>query len=433
MTISSSQLSSPERRHQHRSSGGSVDRLFMPLLTIILLIRVLTDDLSAANSRHSGSLNLSGGIAALLILTAGGLLIRRRHGLIATVLCILWLCVWTLIAISTDGASAETIREGVREASVVALAVIICNSRGAVTLPGAVRIVQFLAFFPAILALYQVASHTGMDVAGYLRANGTFAHPNSAVMFFGLAATVSLWRYLDCGRHISDTLLVTLFSVAVVATFSVDGLATLLAMLVAFGVIRSGTVGGKLVPCAVGVLAVLTFFATPIGSERIANESSVSLAATASGEPSTSLAWRFKKWKSLIPQWEDSPVFGRGLGTTLTAEGTTANPFAGYPPHNEYVRYLVETGVVGLASLLCALALLIRRLDRKRRSPGTVGSGAANGATLAIVIIVGCLVNSLADNTLLDSPTCYAATLIIVAFLSSPGVGVARARSPRLA
>jgi hypothetical protein len=48
-------------------------------------------------------------------------------------------------------------------------------------------------------------------------------------------------------------------------------------------------------------------------------------------------------------------------------------------------------------------------------------AGTLNAATLALAIVVGCLVNSLADNTLLNSPTCYAAVLIVAAVLSLPG------------
>jgi O-antigen ligase len=100
--------------------------------------------------------------------------------------------------------------------------------------------------------------------------------------------------------------------------------------------------------------------------------------------------------------------------------------YASKPPHNEYIRYLVETGVVGLALLLGALFLLIRALVRKRRIAGTLEAGTLNAPTLALAIVVGCLVDSLADNTLLASPTGYAAVLIIAAVLALPGGPITR-------
>jgi O-antigen ligase len=396
-------------------------------LGVLLLLRVLTDDLSGPDTQNSGSLNLSGAIAVLLILAAAGLLLRRRRGVRATILAVLWLCLWTAIAVDTSGASTETLREGVREASVIALAVIVYNACGAVNVSIATRLVQLVGIVPALLALYQLATHTGRDVAGEFRSYGTFAHPDSGAMFFAIAAAISLWRYLDDGLRRFDALLAAIFASALLTTLSLDGLATLVAMLIAYGALRPGSVRGKLIPCTVAILVTLTFFVTPLGTRRIANESSTRLRTAESGKANSSLAWRLDKWKMLVPEWERSPVVGRGLGTTVTGRRIPGNQFAGEAPHNEYVRYLVETGIVGLAILLWALTLLIRRLVRKRRIPGALDAGTLNPATLALVIVIGCLVNSLAENTLLNSPTCYAAVLLVFAVLSTSDVGITRA------
>ena len=416
------------RRKLGTASG--LDLLVVPFLGATLLVRVLTDDRSAANSRHSGSLNLSGAIAVLLILAAVGLLLRRRHGVLPTALAALWLCVWTAIAVNTKGATTETLREGVREVSIIALAVIVYNARGVVSIPLAARLVQFIGVAPAILALYQLATHTGLDVAGNLRANGTFAHPNSAAVFFVIAATGSLWRYLDDGRRRSDALLVALFTSALIATFSIDGLITLVAMLTAFGTLRPGSFRVKLVPSMIAGLAVFVFFLTPLGAQRVAGESSTSLAAAERGETTSSLDTRLYRWKTLLPESECSPVLGRGLGTTTTAENTSANRLNSLLPHNEYIRYLVETGVVGLTILLGAVAFLIGGLIRKRQVPGTLAAGNLNAPALAIGIVVGLLVNSLADNTLLYSVACYAAVLIVFAVLTAPDTKLRRTRAP---
>lgn len=392
-------------------------------LGVTLLVRVLTDNVGSGNSHHTGSLNLSGLIAVLIMLVAIGPLVRRQHGARPTLLAMLWLCVWTAIAVRTNGASAETIREGVREMSVVALAVIVYNARGAVTVPIATRIVQIIGFIPALLALYQFATHTGLDIAGQIRSNGTFVHPNSAAIFFAIATTVSLWRYLDNGRRRSDALLTTLFVAALIATFSIDGLLSMFVMLMAFGALRPGSVRTKLGALMVAGFVVLAFMATPLGAERIASESETNVTTAEHGIPNSSLAWRLYKWQSLLLEWERSPVLGQGLGTTVTSEATTANRLSGKVPHNEYLRYLVETGIVGLATLLWGLGLLIRALLRKRRIPGTLDAGTLNASTLAITVIAGCLVNALADNSLIDSTTGYTAALIIAAVLASANVG----------
>jgi O-antigen ligase len=391
----------------------------VPFLTVTLLVRVLTDDLSSPDSRHSGSLNMSGAIAALFLLAGAVMLIRGWRGTRVTALALLWLGVWTAVAIVTRGASTETVREGVREASVLALAAIVYNARGAVNPQIATRLVQTLAFVPALIALYQLATHTGVNVTGELRSNGTFAFPTSAAMFFAIAATVSLWRYLQPGANRLDGLLVALFALALIATFSIDGLITLVAMLVALGLLRPGSWRVKMAPCLVAGAVVLGFFATPLGSQRISSEAATNVAKTEGG---TSLAWRLHKWKMLLSQWERSPVLGRGLGTTLTVRAAPGDRYSGKPPHNEYVRYLVESGVVGLALLSAGLAALIRSLLRLWRRTDRLQAGALGAPALAIVVVLGCLVNALADNTFINSPTCYAAALIVVATLSLSSV-----------
>jgi O-antigen ligase len=395
----------------------AVDLPIVPFLGLTLFVRLITDDSGSGNSHQTGSLNLAAGIAILFILVALGLLIRHRRGLQTTVLAVLWLCLWTIIAIHTNGSSAETVREGVREASVVALGILVYNARPVVTMPTATRLIQFVGVVPALVAVHQFATHTGREIAGQIRANGTFVHPNGAAVFFALATTISLWRYLDCGRRRSDALLTALFAAVLIATFSIDGLLTMIAMMIAFGALRPGAVRAKLGAFAVAGLVMLVFAATPLGAERIASETSSNITTAERGVPNSSFVWRLYRWQLLLPEWERSPLLGQGLGTTVTAEATASSKLAGFVPHNEYLRYLVETGVVGLVLLLWALGLLIRALARRRSIPGDRDAGTLNAATLVIVLIIGCLVNSLADNALIDSTTCYPMALIIASAL----------------
>jgi O-antigen ligase len=404
--------------------GSTVYPSLILFLAAALFVRVITDDRSSPDSRHSGSLNLSSVIALTFILLAAYLLLRSRRGMLPTALASVWLCIWMAIAVNTSGASTETLREGVREVSVVALFVIVYNSRGSVSVPVATRLVQLVGFVPAVLALYQVTTHTGLDVAGNIRSNGTFSHPNSAAMFFAIAVLVSLWLYLDHGRGLADALLTALFAAAVVATFSIDGLGSLVAMLVIFGALRPGRLRAKLGPCAIAALVILVFVSTPLGSRRVVGETSTSISAAERGETTSTLDTRLYRWKTLLPQWEESPIVGRGLGTTTTAESTAANRLNYLLPHNEYLRYLVETGLLGLATLLAGLVSLVRSLIRKRSSAFAGPSGMINAPTLALAVVAGCLVNSLADNTLLNSPTCYAVALVVGAVVAyrSPSV-----------
>jgi O-antigen ligase len=400
----------------------AADLPLVPIVGLALLVRTLTDDQSSVTSRYSASLYISALIAVIFILVGVGLLIRRGQGVRVAALATLWICLWTGIAIHSDGASVLMIREGVRELSVVALAIIVYNSRGDLNIDVVTRLIQVVGVFSALLAIGQLEQHTGQLVGEQIRSNGTFAHPNSAATFFAIATTASLWRYLELGHKRFDALFGIVFAVATIATFSLTGLAGLLAMLMLIGVLRPGSLRVK-VGCYVGAaLVVMAFLATPLGAERFANESSTSLTSSQTrGTASTSFAWRLRKWGTLIPEWERAPLIGQGLGTTTTVNGNAENVTAGKVPHNEYLRSLVETGAVGIAILIWAVVVLFRRLALQRRLRGIPDAG-----TLGVAVVAGCLVNAAADNTFLYSNTGYAVALIVAAILALSSNAVPR-------
>jgi O-antigen ligase len=404
----------------------AVDLPLAPFLGAALLVRILTDaSLSSALIRHTSALNLSGGIALLFILIATGLVLRRGGGIKLAAWSLAFLAAWGLVAVYYHGLSTETLREPVREASILALGLIVYNSRGALRMPVVVRLIQIIAIGAALIALDQLATHTGVSINGQIRANGTFVHPNGAAMFFAIAATGSLWRYLDHGRSRLDALFALVFAAATVSTFSFSGLAALVAMLTVFGTLRGGSLRRTLAFYGAAALVVGGFLATPLGSERLSQQASTDLGAAHNTEVSTtSLGWRLYKWELLLDEWERAPVLGQGIGTTVTLVGHSEDVTAGQVPHNEYLRYLVETGIVGLVLLLIAVAMLLRALARRRIA---TGDGAA---ILATAVLVGCLVNGLADNTFLYTTTGYAAAMVIAAALALPARSGARDPAP---
>ena len=386
----------------------------VPSLTAILLIRVLTDaSLSSRALRHSGAFNLSGAIAILFVLLAAGLLMRRRRAVWPAALVGAWLVFWTLIAANSHGASLETAREGVREAAIVALGIIVYNSQGVLDLASVTRIIQIICVGAAAVALYQFATHSGLNIHGEVRANGTIEHPDGAAMLFAVATTVSVWRYFDFGRRRLDVVLTGVFGAATVVTFSLGGVAGLLVMLIMYGTLRPGSFRLKVGAYTIATVLMIGFLLTPLGAERVAQASSTNLASAQTRHVNSSLAWRLFKWQTLLPEWEREPIFGQGLGTTVTAEGTAENITAGLVPHNEYLRTLVETGVVGFVLTIVALVMVVRGLSRRRHLSGT-----ANGAALGIAVVAGCLVNAAADNTFLYSTTAYPVAMIVAAVLS---------------
>lgn len=96
------------------------------------------------------------------------------------------------------------------------------------------------------------------------------------------------------------------------------------------------------------------------------------------------ISWRLSYWQEILPLAGQQPVTGIGLGVTRfqTEEGKS--------PHNDYLRFLVETGVVGLTAYLgFLLALLAVAVRAVRRRPPSLMRGVGVG-------FAGCVVATLA-------------------------------------
>lgn len=73
-------------------------------------------------------------------------------------------------------------------------------------------------------------------------------------------------------------------------------------------------------------------------------------------------AGRVHGWTLLAPQVADSPVWGRGLGSTQWSSAVAAGQYRANHPHNIYLELLMDLGVIGLAAVVALHALYLRRL-----------------------------------------------------------------------
>lgn len=81
------------------------------------------------------------------------------------------------------------------------------------------------------------------------------------------------------------------------------------------------------------------------------------------GQDVTSGLWRLSQWQKIIILFIESPVdkflFGHGVGTTDILFNLKA--------HNDYLRLLFETGIIGLALNMMVWILIYRRMEPKYR------------------------------------------------------------------
>lgn len=97
------------------------------------------------------------------------------------------------------------------------------------------------------------------------------------------------------------------------------------------------------------------------------------------------IAWRF-----FISESKGSEIFGQGLGASLMAnDGTLYQGFT--VPHNEYIRFFFDTGIVGLILFFSALLYILIKVGSKLPTKMVV---------YYFSFILGFLVYTFVDNTL---------------------------------
>ncbi|BAD77599.1 hypothetical conserved protein [Geobacillus kaustophilus HTA426] len=94
-------------------------------------------------------------------------------------------------------------------------------------------------------------------------------------------------------------------------------------------------------------------FAKEIVLERF--ELLTSVSSGINYDTGNSMGWRLYLWEHMFNEVKKNLVFGRGLGSSNAFVGSIY-PDMPYAPHNEYLRLLYETGIIGLLLFLVSLS-----------------------------------------------------------------------------
>lgn len=198
---------------------------------------------------------------------------------------------------------------------------------------------------PIALGFWHFATSTGFEFAshGGLRVLSVFTHPNhfGTYLVVVLAAAWGLRSNLDGpGRRVVDGISLLSF-VVLILTLSRSAWLVAAALIVAVGW-RNRKI---LLAGAVASGAVVLFMPRVLG--RVLNVLEVS------GEGASSTAIRLEIWSFAFPYWLNEPILGHGWGAFLALSD-------GIYAHNDYLRVLLETGVVGLAAFLFFMFSLVK-------------------------------------------------------------------------
>ncbi len=248
--------------------------------------------------------------------------------------------------------------------------------------PGDVRAminaILISALLPLASGLYQVVLQRGQFITGFVRAYGTFVHPNPYAFFLIiiLALTVNLFFVPQKRKE--------RFGLAVLS------LAAVLCLLLSFT--RTAWFGFLMIVFLTAwfrekkliwlLLALVLVFSvlTPFRARFYDLSTSFN-----------SLAHRVSIWQGGLEHLPAVPLLGRGLGSFVLMD------IFQEPAHNDYLRIFFELGAAGLlAYLLLSVAVLVRFIEPLRSPASPYGyslSGAAFSA--AAVFLAASLLSNI--------------------------------------
>jgi len=259
-------------------------------------------------------------------------------------------------------------------------------------LPLTAALMQMLlpaSLLPAVLAPKGFSLTSALEPAS--RINGTLGHPNTFTTFLFFFLGLTYWKQGHAQRRLPWLLLLgllTFFFVSTKALFGLMMLGTFIVCVIAPKLSLPNLVGG----IVLFALVIGLFGSSEFGQERLG-----SIAETPLGNPDidiwkaillsagdgNSFNWRIAQWTYLLTAWQQYPILGFGLGTS------TAISTNGLLPHNDYVRALVEGGLVGLITYLAFFGVQIVRLVQLiRKAPPRSGQRDLCLVLLAIILAI---------------------------------------------
>ena len=223
----------------------------------------------------------------------------------------------------------------------------------ALVLPITLAIAQII--IPGALpAIFSPLSGDTLTLEAASRIRGTLGHPNTFTTLLLFFIGLTWWQFGQAKKRLPWLLLLGLlafFYVSTKALFGLMMLGVLVIVLIAPRLTLGNLIGGLLF-----FAVVITLFASSeFGQERLNSlfntpllnpDIDISRAILLSESDYNSFNWRLAQWTYLIKQWQQFPMLGFGLGLSTYVSDN------GLYPHNDYIRALVEGGIVGFGLFL---------------------------------------------------------------------------------
>lgn len=233
------------------------------------------------------------------------------------------------------------------------------------------------AALPVAVGLVEGVTGDGRSIAGFARVDGTLAHPNPFGIYLALVlvAAAAVLPHVAGRARLALLVLLAPIGACLVLTYTRGAwIAAVLGLLVV-GILQSR----RLLAAMVVVVVLVAALVPSIG----ARFSDLERDRRLSGAAGNSLVWRFEHWGEAVGDLADNPVSGIGLKMVQERSEGQKNV------HNDFIRILVETGVVGFGAYLWLLARMAKlTLAALRRTRRGVDRGIAVAAAGGFVVLL---------------------------------------------
>ncbi|MBO3460920.1 O-antigen ligase family protein [Aetokthonos hydrillicola Thurmond2011] len=378
---------------------------FKQAVIVLLVVRTSLDSFSAQQLPSVYTL----AIDALTLLYVVVMLLtgRRIHTdrfwwffAVWVMLQTLWLILMPLGGLGLDASLLPLgIREWVRRFSFLMIYLLVMQLKDHYHPQRVVSLLLLSLVTPVSIGITQIPSGQ--------RVESTLGHPNALATYLSLMMAFVWWKLNWAQRRLPWIVLLSILTLVYVSTRSLAALITLVVLIFVLNASKLNPL--KIIGAVVLCLIVLALFAsTEAGQARLLQltqtpllnpDIDVSRTMILATEDGNSFNWRVTHWYYLLQSWQKSPILGYGIGTGQYLSPLKGPDGNGYAPHNDYIRFLVEQGLVGFALFIAFLsAQFIHLWGIVRRAPPN--SAERQLSLILLGFLISTLVNMLSNNVL---------------------------------
>lgn len=255
------------------------------------------------------------------------------------------------------------------------------------------------SLLPIAFGLYQFAFGIGLqdENVSVPRIFGTFSHPNvfSLYLFTLMAVAVLAWYIWPQSRRTRTGAILLLIGTAGALILTYARIAWVVAFLFFLSMVMWQR---RLLLIPLLLIPLLLTLSSNTIQERVRD--------SFRPNPDSSFVWRQNLWHDLLlkSRLDDRGTLGYGLDTfPSVSESLRGNRFGSNDPHNDFVKFFVEGGIVGLTIFLFylgSIALFLRQCFRALAPSDTLRHGVVIMAFLGAALIVA----SFSDNVYKNTP-----------------------------